>query len=83
MKWFTSSFEIEGTKQILESPWSADVGAMEGYLPALLDTLTTVEEMEIAGRINVNQARIEVLLGLPDMTVEIAEAIVSTPVSIR
>lgn len=72
--------EIEGTKQILESPWSADVVAMEGYLPALLDTLTTVEETEITGRINVNQARIEVLLGLPDMTVEIAEAIVSAPV---
>lgn len=71
--------EIEGQKQLLESPWPEDPGAMQTYLPVLLDSLTVVEGTEISGRINVNQARIESLLGIPDMTEEIAQAIVSSP----
>ena len=71
--------EIEGRKQLMDSPWSADPGAMQTYLPVLLDTLTVVDGAELSGRINVNQARLEVLLGIPDMTEEIAQAIVSSP----
>ena len=71
--------EIEGQKQLLNSPWAADSGSMQSYLPTLLDTLTVVEGPELSGRINVNQARIEILLGIPDMTDEIAQAITSSP----
>lgn len=71
--------EIEGQKQLLNSPWPADPGSMQTYLPTLMDTLTVVEGPEISGRINVNQARIETLLGIPDMTEEIAQAITSSP----
>jgi hypothetical protein len=71
--------EIEGQKQMLQSPWAADPGSMQTYLPTLLDSLTVVEGPELSGRINVNQARIEILLGIPDMTEEIAQAITSSP----
>jgi hypothetical protein len=71
--------EIEGQKQLLNSPWAADSGSMQSYLPTLLDALTVVEGPELAGRINVNQARMEILLGIPDMTEEIAQAITSSP----
>lgn len=71
--------EIEGQKQLLQSPWAADPGSMQSYLPTLLDALTVVEGPELSGRINVNQARIEILLGIPDMTEEIAQAITSSP----
>lgn len=71
--------EIEGQKQLLESPWTADSGAMQTYLPVLLDSLTVVDGNELPGRININQARIEVLLGIPDMTEEIAQSIVASP----
>ena len=71
--------EIEGQKQLLQSPWAADSGSMQSYLPTLLDALTVVEGPELSGRINVNQARIETLLGIPDMTEDIAQAITSSP----
>lgn len=71
--------EVEGQKILLQSPWAADSGSMQSYLPTLLDALTVVEGPELSGRINVNQARIEILLGIPDMTEEIAQAITSSP----
>lgn len=71
--------EIEGQKTLLQSPWAPDSGSMQTYLPTLLDALTVVEGPELSGRINVNQARMEVLLGIPDMTEEIAQAITSSP----
>ncbi|NQV23695.1 MAG: general secretion pathway protein GspK [Rhodopirellula sp.] len=74
-----TEIEVNGQKQLLDSPWSADSGSMQSYLPVLLDALTVVEGPELSGRINVNQARQEVLLGIPDMTAEIAQAIVASP----
>lgn len=71
--------EIEGQEMLLQSPWAADSGSMQTYLPTLLDSLTVVEGPELSGRINVNQARIEILLGIPDMTEDIAQAITSSP----
>ncbi len=71
--------EIEGQEMLLQSPWAADPGSMQTYLPTLLDALTVVEGPELSGRINVNQARIEILLGIPDMTEDIAQAITSSP----
>jgi hypothetical protein len=70
--------EVEGQEMLLQSPWAADPGSMQTYLPTLLDALTVVEGPELSGRINVNQARIEILLGIPDMTEDIAQAITSS-----
>ena len=71
--------EIDDVETTLDSPWPADPGSMESYLPAFFDTFSVTEDTEIVGRINVNQARFETLAGLPDMTEELANAIVSSP----
>jgi len=71
--------EIDEVETTLDSPWSADPGSMESYLPSFFDTFSVTEETEIVGRINVNQARFETLAGLPGMTEEIASAIVASP----
>ena len=72
--------EIDEVETTLDSPWSADTGSMESYLPSLFDAFSVVEESEITGRVNVNQARFETLAGLPDMTDEIAMAISNSPI---
>ena len=61
----------------LTSPLANDVGAMGGYLPTLLDRLTTRRENLLPGRINVNSAPANVLRMLPGMTDAEVEAIVS------
>lgn len=69
--------QINGQATLLDSPWSADAASMSDYIPVLFDVLTVVEGAEIPGRLNVNQVRVETLLGLPNMTQEMAEAIVA------
>ena len=71
--------EIDEVETTLDSPWAADPGSMESYLPSFFDTFSVTEDTEIVGRINVNQARFETLAGLPDMTEDLANAIVSSP----
>ncbi len=72
--------KVDGRDTVLQSPWTDDPKTMGEYLPILMDRLTTRREAEIQGRINVGQARHEVLLGLPNMTEEIADAIVKSSV---
>jgi hypothetical protein len=60
-----------------ESPWSGEPGTMASYLPDLIDTLSVSDGPYIDGRINVNQARREVLLGVPGMTEELVEEIMA------
>ncbi|MDB5339772.1 MAG: Type secretory pathway component PulK-like protein, partial [Planctomycetaceae bacterium] len=70
--------KIDGTNKTLVSPWVDDPNQMETYLPELLDLLSTNgSDQFIEGRINVNQAHKEVLLGLPGMTEDVAIKIVS------
>ena len=72
---------INGTSQTLQSPWTAAGTDMIGYLPQLVDTLSTsneqVNEQFIDGRININQARRETLLTIPNMTESLADAILA------
>jgi hypothetical protein len=68
--------DIDGKMETLQSPWTVD--EMPEYLPDLMDTLTISEDEYIEGRINLNQARLEVLLGIPGMTEELAAAIVES-----
>lgn len=73
----TANEEGENGGQTLtfESPWNA--GDMVTYLPTLLDSVSVSEDPFINGRINVNQARREVLLGVPQMTEEIVDGILA------
>lgn len=70
----TVDAEIDGNEQTLQSPWSS-TGDLDA-IKELFDTVATNTSPTIEGRININQARREVLLGLPSMTDAIADAIV-------
>lgn len=79
-----SLYELFGSKTsaadgtVLESPWSSDPADMQQYLPNVLARLTTSNDLDIRGRINVNQARREILVGIPEMTESIASRIVAS-----
>lgn len=67
--------EINDIDQTLTSPWTSDPSAMQGYMPTLMSLLTTTEAEVIRGRVDVNQARYEVLVGIPEMPESAASAI--------
>lgn len=69
--------EIDGQKTTLTSPWLADPGAMTAELPVLHDLLTTSKNQYIEGRIQIDEARLETLLGIPEMDEDLAHAIVN------
>ncbi len=75
----TANEEGENGEQTLtfESPWNAGPGDMVTYLPTLLDSVSVSEDPFINGRISVNQARREVLLGVPQMTEEMVDEILA------
>ncbi len=60
---------------IFDSPW--DPGDMVSFLPVLIDSVSITDDPMIEGRINVNQARREVLLGVPGLTEEIVDEILA------
>ena len=62
---------------IIESPFPNEIGAMHIYLPGLMDKVTINEAATIPGRININQASATVLSGIPGMTAEIVNEIIS------
>lgn len=62
---------------LIESPFADDPFAMGVYLPTLMDNVTATADPIIPGRININQAPWSVLLAIPGMTEDIANAIVS------
>lgn len=62
--------------ETIDSPWKDDPSEMPTYLPVLMDKLTLRDDKFIEGRVNVNEARYEVLLGVPQMTEELAKSIV-------
>ncbi len=64
---------VEGEPTTLDSPFQT--GGMIDALPALLDTVTVFDTAVIRGRVNVNQARVGALLGVPGMTGALAESI--------
>ena len=65
-------------KQTLQSPWSSEPSSIQRQLPELLEKLTVSSETHIDGRININQARREILLGVPGITQQIADAIINS-----
>jgi len=61
---------------ILQSPFGEDLVSMGTYMSTLMDLVTIVTDPVIHGRININQAPRDILLGIPGMTEEIVEQIV-------
>lgn len=69
---------IDGAKQTLSSPWKSDSGGLSSILPDLFNRLSVSGDAYVEGRININQARREVLVGIPGMPEELADAIVGS-----
>ncbi|QDT29818.1 General secretion pathway protein K [Gimesia panareensis] len=74
--------EIDGTKTTLSSPWPADASSMTTNLPILHDLLTTTKNQYIEGRIQISEARLETLLGIPEMDETLAHAIVNAQMTV-
>jgi len=72
--------EIDGQLTTLDSPVSADPSDILTTMPLLLDGLSVTEDTSLPGRINVNQARRETLLGIPSMSEIIAQNILGSQV---
>ncbi len=70
-------YAIMGTAQKkVQNPWANGLNNMAQYLPDMIDKLSLVDDPFIQGRINVNQAPYEVLMGVPTMTDQLARQIV-------
>ena len=74
-----TSAKFEGAKEntVLDSPFADDRSAMSDYLPKLLDNTTVSAEPAVAGRVNINQASRIVLAGIPGMTPDLIDQIIS------
>jgi hypothetical protein len=67
--------EINDEETTLTSPWTSDPGDLAENLPMLFDAFSLGDAEFIEGRLNVNQAPYELLLGLPEMPPELAALI--------
>jgi len=65
----------DGATTTLDSPWGADAGTLSSLLPKLVDTLSTTDDAYLQGRININEARPELLAGIPGMTAEVIQSV--------
>jgi len=85
---FTQVLDLIGTKvqvqfrgaqqpTVLQSPFADDPVSMGTYMPQLMDQVTIMAASVIPGRININQAPRAVLAGIPGMTEEIVEQLLS------
>lgn len=71
----TATVLVNGASQTLKSPWSADANQLKNELPKLLGVLSTTNDEFLDGRININQARREILKGIPGLEEELVEKI--------
>lgn len=67
---------VNGQQVTLDSPWAADPGNLQMNLPTLLDQFTITDETDIRGRININEARLSVLMAIPSMPEDLPEKII-------
>jgi len=68
---------FEDGPKTLNSPWKSAGGSLADTFPEMNEAFGITTDTYIEGRINVNEARFETLMGIPTMTEEIAEAIVA------
>jgi DNA uptake protein ComE-like DNA-binding protein len=62
---------------VLDSPFPNDLIGFGLYLPTLMENVTCNPSGSIPGRININQAPRSILMGIPGMTEEIVNEIIS------
>ena len=74
-----SQVEVEQDEQttVLDSPWTENPSDMQQFLPIIMDAFSLSDDTTILGRVNINQARYESLIGLPGMTSTLADYILS------
>ncbi|ADB18326.1 hypothetical protein Psta_3667 [Pirellula staleyi DSM 6068] len=70
-------FSGEISSVVLNSPIPAEIGAMNIFLPQLMDGATINPATTIPGRINVNQASATILRGIPGMDEDIVNQIIT------
>ncbi|MCH2202558.1 MAG: general secretion pathway protein GspK [Fuerstiella sp.] len=74
---------VSGTSQTFESPWREDVNTLQHTLPELEQILTTTDQGWIEGRININQARNEVLQAIPFIPAGVPDSIIAGRPAVR
>lgn len=62
---------------VLASPFQDAIAAMAVYMPVLMDEVSTVAGNTIPGRININQAPRQLLAGIPGLSEEAVNQIIS------
>ena len=65
------------TSTDVQSPFLSDPLTMQAQLPQLVDQITVVPERRLVGRVNINLARREVLLGIPGVDEGLADRILA------
>jgi DNA uptake protein ComE-like DNA-binding protein len=70
-------FSANGQQVRVNSPFEDNPVAMALYLPQLMENCTVSDAATIPGRVNINQAPREILLGIPGITAEIVEEIIN------
>ncbi len=85
---FTSIYELiggttnevkmaSGVNQTFESPWADDSSTLLNTLPELDEIFTTTDDAWTEGRININQARHEVLQAIPYIPADAPDSIIA------
>ena len=85
---FTSLFELvggttnevkmsSGVNQSFESPWEEDSNTLLNTLPDLEEIFTVTDDAWLEGRININQARNEVLQAIPFIPADAPDSIIA------
>ncbi len=72
--------EIEGKQVELASPWEANPQQINSYITDLVGKLSTTPNQTVEGRINVGEARYEVLMTIPGMTEDVAASITASSI---
>ncbi len=70
-------FAGEQKATVVKGPFGDDLGAMNVYMPILMDYVTVNPALSVPGRININQAPAAVLRGIPGITPEQVDQILS------
>jgi hypothetical protein len=71
------TFQGASEATVINSPFAPDIGAMNVYMPMLMDHVTVNPSMTIPGRININQASATILAGIPGMDPDIVGQILT------
>lgn len=69
--------DVDRQDTVLKSPWRDDPARLDAVLRDLSDRLTVTDQPAVVGRININSASRTVLLSVPGMSMQVAEAILA------